>query len=248
MPTIKLTQDSAKKLPTPTDGKAKTYFDEKLPGFGLRVSPQGRKTFIAVYRIKGDKQVWETIGTMAVIPSVEDARTRARTSIDKARQGINPVAVREQQEAAAKAEAEAKANTFAKVATRYIEEYADIRTKANSARETARLLRKASAYFGDKPIRDIKKADVIELISNRKPHHTGTRGLIEANQLLSAVRRACKWAKKKDIIEVDPTIDVDKPGDEQARDRVLTNDEIVRFWQGCDRIGWPFGPCSSCFC
>ena len=29
---------------------------------------------------------------------------------------------------------------------------------------------------------------------------------------------------------------------DHGRDRVLTDDEIVRFWHGCTSIGWPFGP------
>jgi integrase len=32
------------------------------------------------------------------------------------------------------------------------------------------------------------------------------------------------------------------PAAEQSRDRVLTDDETIAFWQACDAIGWPFGP------
>jgi integrase len=243
VPTINLTQLAAERLRPPSGGVAVTYFDTNLAGFGLRVSPRGRKTWIAQYRVRdrvrGSKEILETLGTMQLIPNVKDARDRARVSINKAREGINPVQERQQQAA----EDAANAFTFAKLAERYMTEYAYRNTKQSTARQTERLLRKASVFFGDKPVRNIRKVDVIALTSVRKPNHTATSGLIEANNLLGAVRRACKWAKKMDIIEVDPTIDVPKPlAKEPSRDRVLTDDEIVSFWNGCDQLGWPFGP------
>jgi hypothetical protein len=115
---------------------------------------------VAQYRVKGGKEVLETIGTMQLIPSVAEARDRARVSINKARLGINPVKEREAQEQAAKEEAEANAFTFAKLAERYLTEYAYLNTKPSSVTQTERLLRKASTFFGTKPLRNIRKADV----------------------------------------------------------------------------------------
>src|SRR6516225_9352071 len=98
---------------------AVTYFDTNCPGFGLRVSPKGRRTWIAQYRVKGGKEVLETIGTFDLIPYVAKARELARASMLKARQGVHPAHERKQQEAAAKAEAVANAFTFHKLAERY---------------------------------------------------------------------------------------------------------------------------------
>src|SRR4051794_22190748 len=92
---VNLTQLAVDRLRSPS-GAAKTFWDMNLPGFGLRVSPRGRKTWVAQYRVRGGKEVLETIGTMAVIPNVRDARERARASMDKARQGIHPIKQREQ--------------------------------------------------------------------------------------------------------------------------------------------------------
>jgi hypothetical protein len=60
----------------PTE-KAKTYWDKNLAAFGLRVSPKGRKTWIAQYRVRGGPEVVETLGTTAIIPNVGDARLGA---------------------------------------------------------------------------------------------------------------------------------------------------------------------------
>jgi integrase len=242
MPQKNLTQLFVDRVRPPTD-KAITYFDTSCPGFGLRVSPRGRKTFIAQYRVKGGKEVLETIGTLAVIPSVADARGRARASMLKARAGIHPKQEREQQAAQAKAEAAANAFTFRALAERYLAEYADLNTKASSACETRRLLNRASQFFGDKPLRDLKKIDIVEAIAQRKSHHVGTAGLTEANALLSALRRALRWAVAKDLVDSDPSIGILKPlAKVKGRERVLSDDEIVRFWAACELLGWPFGP------
>jgi integrase len=179
---------------------------------------------------------------MDLIPSVADARNRARASILKARQGVHPVHERKQQSAVEKAEAAAKAFTFAKLAERYVTEYAVVNTEATSASETARLLKRASAFFEDNPVREITKSDILDLIAQRKQNHFGTPGLVEANHRLAAVRRCWRWAVNQDLVDTDSTIGVMKPLRKvEGRDHVLTDDEIVMFWHGTEKLGWPFG-------
>jgi integrase len=43
-------------------------------------------------------------------------------------------------------------------------------------------------------------------------------------------------------VAVNPCVGVWRPGAPPSRERVLTPTEIVWFWQGCEHIGWPFGP------
>src|SRR5262249_35908238 len=40
----------------------------------------------------------------------------------------------------------------------------------------------------------------------------------------------------------DPSADLANPQSKTERDRVLTDDEVRRFWHGCTAIGYPFGP------
>lgn len=40
----------------------------------------------------------------------------------------------------------------------------------------------------------------------------------------------------------EPASKVDKVVPERARDRVLTDNEIVLFWEAAGKLGWPFGP------
>jgi hypothetical protein len=74
MPTIKLTQPAIEKLKALPSGRIE-YWDNQLPGFGLRISETGRKTWVVMYRV-GGKLVRETLGTAAVIPNLAHARSR----------------------------------------------------------------------------------------------------------------------------------------------------------------------------
>lgn len=89
---LKFTQLAIERLRPPESDRV-IYWDTILTGFGLRVSAKGRKTWLAVYRVDG-KQIWDTIGTTARVPSLADARERARQRFEDADRGVNPVEAR----------------------------------------------------------------------------------------------------------------------------------------------------------
>src|ERR1041385_4087259 len=51
MPRIRLTKSAIDALPTPASDVV--YWDAALPGFGVKVTPRGRKVFIVLYRTGG---------------------------------------------------------------------------------------------------------------------------------------------------------------------------------------------------
>jgi integrase len=257
MPRVNLTQTAADRLRPPEGAEAITFWDANLPGFGVRVSPLGRKTWVCQYRIKGgsvsggDHEVLETLGTINVIPKVADARERARASMIAARQGVDPRAVRRRASEQVRMAAAADSLSFGKLADIYVRDYCELNTRASTATETARLLSKAAAFLGNKPVREITEADIVDLLA-LPPEKAGKfAGLAAKNSLLAAVKRCLKWAKKttnpqtrQRYIALDPSAEIAKPlAKEPSRDRYLSDAEIVAFWQGCDIIGWPFGPC-----
>jgi Arm DNA-binding domain len=138
MPTIRLTQRAVETLRLPAAGRVE-YWDNHLPGFGLRIAATGRKSWVAMYRVDG-KLIRETVGTLALIPNVADARDRARESMRAAQAGKNPVAERRAGELAAKLQAEKLPDTFRAVAERYVERYARANTKPTTWRELKRQL------------------------------------------------------------------------------------------------------------
>jgi Arm DNA-binding domain len=51
MPRLKFTKSAIDALPIA--GKDTVYWDSAAPGFGVKVTPKGRKVFIVLYRVAG---------------------------------------------------------------------------------------------------------------------------------------------------------------------------------------------------
>src|SRR5438445_1296429 len=51
MPQVKLTKSAIDALPIPL--KDSVYWDQGCPGFGVKVTPKGRKVFVVLYRTAG---------------------------------------------------------------------------------------------------------------------------------------------------------------------------------------------------
>src|SRR3954470_12440550 len=130
MPAIRLTQVAVDRLSPPASGRI-IHWDRHLPGFGLRVTAKGSKSWVAMYRV-GGKPVMETIGSLAKLPRVDDARQRARESMASAAAGEHPVELRK---AAARQIAD---NTVTAAVAAYLE-HCDRNLKPKTAREWRRI-------------------------------------------------------------------------------------------------------------
>ncbi len=219
MPTIKLTQAAVDKLSPPKAGRVE-WFDSHLPGFGLRVADSGHKAWIVFYRISG-KQRRYTIGTLATHPKVDQARERAREVLQAAERGIDPT--------------EAKSvprRTVAAVAMQFIEKYA--KPKNRSWLDTKLTLdRHVLPRWGDRDINSITKSDVRDLLDA-----VAAGGApVGVNRVLAAVRRMFGWAMERDILAASPVANIKPPGKETERDRVLSDDEVVKVWAAAKKMG-----------
>jgi integrase len=250
---IKLTQIAAERLTPPVAGNV-TYWDTQLPGFGLRISPRDRRTWICIYRV-GKKQVMETVGTMAKIPKVDEARRRARASMTKADDGVNPVEIRRVAEAEEKGKAEAQAFTFGRAIERYLAEAGRSTSKSGQSwrPKTEKEWRRIFAHdvvprWGDRPLVEIKKSDVLEIVNDKAGRRECKRqgridgAAVQAGKMLTRLRTFFGWAVANDLVQSDPSAGVRMPAREAQRDRALDDREIRLFWGACDKLGWPFGP------
>jgi len=222
MPTMALTDRSIAALkgrPVRVD-----YFDRALPGFGVRVSPAGRKTFILLHRINGRLQrmtVRESQSDVSTYPLLTLARARelAREALRSSSIGENLNAVRKLQ----------RERTFGVLAADYIEKHA--KRKKRSWREDARLIRSELSAWTDRPVTSIRRVDVRELLEA-----VIERGApVQANRLLALVRKVLNFAIDQEWIDANPAGAMPKPSAEQSRDRVLTADEIRLLWSWLDR-------------
>ena len=76
MPILRLTKKAIDDLPK--EEKERSYWDDQLAGFALKVTPAGKKVFFVVYRMggRGARQRKYTIGTYGKITPVH-AREQA---------------------------------------------------------------------------------------------------------------------------------------------------------------------------
>jgi integrase len=224
-----LTQLAVERLKPPAKGRV-VHWDALVPGFGLRISASGARSWIAMFRVNG-RAVMATIGSMSAIPKVDDARKLAREAILVAKTGVNPVEL-------ARAEKIEVETTVSAVIDRYLREHVDRHVGTAWGREVHRMLeREVLPHWGDRPIRGITRRDVNSLLDRK----SNEGHLTQANRIFDAVRGLFHWARAHDMVDELPTTGV-RPGKKVERDRVLTDAEIVRFWAGCDSLEWPFGP------
>jgi integrase len=241
MPSIRLTQVAIDKIKPPSTGRA-IYWDRLLPGFGLMVTTNGAKSWKAMYRVNR-KAVMETIGSLATIPKVDDARDLARQSMVKARTGTNPVAERKQREQQNArnnpGQEDTEKNSVNHIVTRYLSKHVDANYKPRTAKETRRSFAKdVLSRWGKRDISAITRADVRRVLDDLQD-----RGPSAANHLLAMLKTFFAWTVNEEFIGRDqnPTTDLKPPSKDVERDRILTDDEIVSFVTGCDKIGWPYG-------
>jgi integrase len=222
MPSLKmLTNVAAAKLKAPEAGQIE-YRDKTYPGLMLRVSVGGRKAWNYAYRHNG-KMRRKTLGTYPEM-SVEQAHDEWRKARDDVKVGKDP------------AVNTTSPTEFASVFEDWIRRD---QSKNRSWEKVERdCLNHAVPHWRHTPIAEITKRDVLAVLD--RVVDAGTP--IAANRLFSHLHKLFAWAVSRDIIQMSPMAGMDKPSEENARDRVLTDVEIAKVWRAAERLGKPHGP------
>jgi integrase len=135
--------------------RPRDYFawDSMLKGFGVRVLPSGRKTYLVQYRQKG-RQRRVKIGVHGAL-TPDQARQRARQILGSVSGGADP------------AEAKRRARTAPTMnglANRFLQDHVAVHLKPSTAREYRRIVEKIiRPRFGSLRINDVLRSDVAAL-------------------------------------------------------------------------------------
>jgi integrase len=206
------------------------HWDQALPGFGLKVTPKGRKVFIVLYRAGGGGSRLRkyTIGPYGRI-TLHNARIEAQKVLAARFEGRDP--------ATEKLEARRRltADTVAEVVTLYAKLHLSQR---RSGRELTRLLQRDLVdRLGSHSVHGISKRDIIDLVNA-----VVDRGSpVAANKTLKVVRAFFGWCVGRAILERSPCDGVRAPTAERARDRVLTDGELAAIIRAARQLGGPYG-------
>jgi integrase len=212
------TDRSLKALKSPPRPKQVDYFDESLPGFGLRVSYNGRKSWVVLYRCNGVKGRL-TLGRFDVVP-LADAREQARDALKAAAHGHDP---------AIKKHRNRESPTFKQLVDRYIEEYAKPR-KRTWQKDRRLLNNNLVPALGRHKAHLITRAD-LRIEFNKVKNRPAP---VEANRTFEVARRLFNWAIEEEVLTENPIFKLAKPADEVPRERTLIADELQTFWRILD--------------
>ena len=238
MPSVRLTDAAVKRLAKPERGQT-DYFDQVLPGFGLRVSASGRRSWFVLYRVKGGtnrgKQRRFTLPLRADALGLADARQIARDALIAIERGEDPSVDKRRHRTEVSA-----AITVQEACDVFIERYAKRRNR--SWTETSRILKKdVCSDWGDRALESISRSEALALIDS-----VADRAPVMANRTLAAIRKMFNWHIERGTIGTSPVERLSAPTREQQRERTLSDAEIRLFWQACSEYSYPFGPLFKC--
>jgi integrase len=241
MPKVQLTAAAVERFRA-APGVRTEYFDKLLPGFALRVSgpspsnPAGAKSWVVFYRF-GGKLRRDTIGKWPVL-ELGEAREKARKLLAAVSENRDPHPA-----AQATYAVEGAVDEFMK------RHMAAHQRSASYVNETRRIFDTlVLPRWRGRALQDISRRDVLELLdliadgrASSRAEKAGKGAPIMANRALAALRVFFRWEVGRGLIAASPVTNIPRPAAENPRDRVLSDNEIVAFWQGCESLGWPFG-------
>lgn len=193
-----------------TDKEAFVW-DDEIPGFGLRVQPSGRKSYLVQYRAKGRTRRL-TIGVHGVL-TPEAARTHGRKLLASVIEGGDPSEERRQTR---------KAETVAELCERYLKEHAEPHKKGSSLRNDRQLIEDVICKsFGTRKVADLTFADV------QRMHSASIATPYRANRALACLSKmmtlAVRWGLRRD----NPCSGVER-FKEEKRQRFLSTLEVTK--------------------
>ena len=195
-----------------TDGEHDIRWDADVPGFGLRIYPSGKKSFLISYRYKGRKRRM-VLGAYGLL-TLDKARKEAKVKLASVIQGQDPLEVRIREQSG---------KLMSDLIHCYIEQHAKIRKK--TWREDERRLNKHLKKWMNRRIDNIADYEVVALHGK-----IGSSTIYEANRTYEIIRKMFEFAKANGFLDKalpNPAIGVEKFA-EKERDRWVTHEELPR--------------------
>jgi len=246
MPNIIKFIDSIIRNLKPTN-KRTIYWCYGSPGFGIRVTPSGTKTFVFKYMVttNNSKRIsrWVSIGKYPEW-TIRKARSQYNEYYEQVYDyGRDPIEEK-------KAEDTIQNNKltvemFAKI---YLE-IGQQKGKVDINAEKQAFKRDVFPLIGSKHLDEVT-ADDIDKIQNKIIHRATEKNKSNKNyarrfgrgavyHTLAYTRQMFNLAVKKNLIDKNPVYSIDTLGSIEVRDRVLDFKEIWLFWNRIENIGLP---------
>lgn len=221
------------KLPRAPKGKRYGVSDRMVPGLRVRVTDKGHKAFLIWKRLEG-RQFWTTryLGKFPGM-TVDEARTKARAWLALIEQGKDPSA-----EAKREVRARLDRATFEQAALDFIAH--KLPTERRRKEVTHIIMSVLVPLWGDKPLVEVTRRDVVELIRGKKLE--GKPGT--ARILLVLCKRMFTWFVGQEVYALDasPCSEIKANallGEVVSKGRELSTDELKALWIATSEEAYP---------
>jgi integrase len=227
VPTIKLTKSAIDSLPVTV--KETVYWDAGLPGFGVKVTPKGKRVFIVLYRTggAGSRLRKYTIGPYGRI-TLAMARAQAQKIFVARLDGRDP--------AAEKADSRRRLvvdRVDGLVETFIPERLSGLRSGPAVAN---RLRNDVIPRWGAKSIHDIKRRDIVDLVSE-----VAQRGPGANRNIAKVLKTFFRWCVGRAVIDFSPVEGLNLRPPDRSRDRALDDKELAAVILTGRNMPSPFG-------
>jgi integrase len=222
---MKLTTVAVRTLSLGRGESERTFFDDTLPGFGVRVRSTGARVYVLQYKI-GAQHRRLTLGAVSSL-DLGKARATAKDLLAAVRLGRDPFA--ERTEARAQA-----AETFGALLPRYLSRQRE-KLKPRSYVETERHLLVNAKRLHTRAVKAIDRRMIAALLGEAAE----ARGPVAANRLRASLSTYFMWLAREGLVEVNVVANTNRAPESGARSRVLTDNELRDIWNaaGDDRYG-----------
>jgi integrase len=235
MARIALTDAKVKSLKAAPKGTRKQYMDALVPGFGVRVTDKGVKTYILQTRFPGSPN---PVRREINAPELAKARKTASDWLALIKQGVDPAQVK------AKAEEEkamTRANTFRAIAVDYFER--KLARQRSGKNLTKRIIKHLIPIFQDRPVAEITDLDILGKVVNPRAVKTPSM----ARSLFNDLHTFFGWVIDQRIygLKANPCVGIKISkivGERPVRKRILNDDELRALWIAASRLAYPVGP------
>jgi integrase len=210
-----LTTRAIQALKPAPPGKRRLVWDAVVPGLAVRVTDQGKRTFVLITRYPGSRHpAPRALGSVGAL-TLEAARAKAREWLKLIASAVDPGIQ----------ELERREQTFKAIAENYFHRKA----KDHRSREwtEATLARLVYPSFGQRPIDAINRSDIVRLLDKIEDE----RGPVMASKTLGIINRVMNFHASRSDDFRSPIVRGMARGTEQARSRILNDDELRAIWK-----------------
>lgn len=217
--------------------KDRLAFDTECKGLGVRVTAAGTRTFIVQWQDPATLQKRrEPLGVWGGI-TVDQARDAARIRLGDVAKGLDPRAER----LAVRAKSEAERADAKLTLEALVDDWDKLHLQGRRPRYRAEAIRAIKYAFSDdlkKPASRLSRPGVVNVLDKLVRAETTTI----AGRTLAYGRACYGWALKRGKVGANPFAGLPIPTVVQARERVLSGEELGRVWNAATGMREPWGP------